>query len=158
MKATKLAAALSLSLVAVASHASGNEPPFRLNQSSFTAVCAVVMEASAVPTRYDYAQKMSLATQFHNRAQDLIKTSNEDHFRLNMNVATRETKRLIKHYNDYGTLANGPNPTEDVIRITDEFGAKVVAVQNDCEKLARELKFTFLEVKIPSSVKWDEKK
>jgi hypothetical protein len=117
------------------------------------------MEASAVPARYDYAQKMSLATQFHNRVQDLLKTSNEDHFRLNMNVATRETKSLIKKYNDYGTLANGPNPTDEVIRINDEFGAKVVAVQKDCEKLARELKFTFLEVKIPpNSVKWDEKK
>ena len=34
MKATKITAALALSLVAVASHASGNEPPFRLNESS----------------------------------------------------------------------------------------------------------------------------
>jgi hypothetical protein len=159
MKSTKIAAALALSFVAVASQASGNELPFRLNGSSQTAVCAVIMEASAVPARFDYAQKMSLATQFHNRAQDLIKTSNEDHFRFNMNMATRWATRNVKDYKDFSTLANGPDPTDYVIRTNDELGARFVDLQNDCEKYAQRLKFTFLDVKIPpNSVKWDEKK
>jgi hypothetical protein len=158
MKATKITAALALSVVALASQASGNDLPFRLNSSSQTAVCAVIMEASAVPARFDYAQKMSLATQFHNRAQDLIKTSKEDHFRFNMNMATRWATGNVKDYNDFSTLANGPDPTEYVIRTNDELGARFVDLQNDCEKYAQKLKFTFLDVKIPSSVKWDGKK
>ena len=162
MKVTKIAAALSLSIVALSSQASEKDFPFHLNNDSLTAVCTVIMNNSAVPASYDYAQKKSLASQFatrlHNRDQELRTGKNEDYSLFNMNKALMWAIANTKEHNAIGKLASGPDVTDDIYRKNEEMGEKFVNLQNQCEDFARRLKFNFLEVKIPPTVKWDGKK
>ena len=163
MKSAKITAALALSIVALSSQASEKDLPFRMNNDSSTAICTVIMNNSAMPTRYDYAQKKSLASQFatrlHNRDQELRTGKDEDYSLFNMNRALMWAIANVKEYNIIGKLANGPDVTDSIYRKNEEMGEKFVALQKECEDFARRLKFNFLEVKIPpNSVKWDEKK